>query len=111
MSDPLGLSIGATNLVAARVGCTPLIRRAVLTLSRGRAPQVGAPPDASAPRRHDHRLRGARGSPNPLVAAIQSKHRPDQLRRGTGRTRRRRRRTTLQHHDYTARTLRAQAAE
>jgi actin-like ATPase involved in cell morphogenesis len=33
MSDPLGLSIGTTNLVAARVGDPPLTRRSMLTLS------------------------------------------------------------------------------
>ncbi len=32
MSDPLGLSIGTTNLVAARVGNPPVIRRSVLNL-------------------------------------------------------------------------------
>ena len=32
MSDPLGLSIGTTNLVAARVGNQPVRRRSVLTL-------------------------------------------------------------------------------
>ena len=31
MSDPLGLSIGTTNLVAARVGSQPVIRRSVLS--------------------------------------------------------------------------------
>jgi Hsp70 protein len=31
MSDPLGLSIGTTNLVAARVGNQPVIRRSVLS--------------------------------------------------------------------------------
>ena len=41
MSDPLGLSIGATNLVAARVGRPPVMRRAVLTLFSDRAPEVG----------------------------------------------------------------------
>ena len=35
MSDPLGLSIGTTNLVAARVGNQPVIRRSVLTLAGG----------------------------------------------------------------------------
>ena len=35
MSDPLGLSIGTTNLVAARVGNQPVIRRSVLTLADG----------------------------------------------------------------------------
>ncbi|AWT51703.1 Hsp70 family protein [Mycolicibacterium smegmatis] len=43
MSDPLGLSIGTTNLVAARVGNQPEIRRSVLTLSADRTPQVGVP--------------------------------------------------------------------
>src|SRR6478609_4762282 len=33
MSDPMGLSIGTTNLVAARVGNPPVIRRSVLTVS------------------------------------------------------------------------------
>lgn len=33
MSDPLGLSIGTTNLVAARVGSPPVTRRSVLPLS------------------------------------------------------------------------------
>jgi actin-like ATPase involved in cell morphogenesis len=33
MSDPLGLSIGTTNLVAARVGDPPVTRRSVLTIS------------------------------------------------------------------------------
>lgn len=33
MTDPLGLSIGTTNLVAARVGNPPLLRRSVLPLS------------------------------------------------------------------------------
>jgi hypothetical protein len=33
MSDPLGLSIGTTNLVAARVGDPPLTQRSVLTVS------------------------------------------------------------------------------
>ena len=41
MSDALGLSIGATNLVAARVGRPPVMRRAVLTLFSDRAPEVG----------------------------------------------------------------------
>lgn len=43
MSDPLGLSIGTTNLVAARVGNQPVSRRSVLTLSTDRTPQVGVP--------------------------------------------------------------------
>jgi actin-like ATPase involved in cell morphogenesis len=34
MSDPLGLSVGTTNLVAARVGNQPVTRRAMLTLAQ-----------------------------------------------------------------------------
>jgi actin-like ATPase involved in cell morphogenesis len=35
MSDPMGLSIGTTNLVAARVGNEPVTRRSVLNLPSG----------------------------------------------------------------------------
>ncbi|ORW63383.1 Hsp70 family protein, partial [Mycobacterium parmense] len=41
MHDPLGLSIGNTNLVAARKDCPPVARRAVLTLYPHCAPKVG----------------------------------------------------------------------
>ena len=34
MSDPLGLSVGTTNLVAARVGNQPVTRRSMLTLAK-----------------------------------------------------------------------------
>src|SRR4029079_19172600 len=34
MSDPLGLSVGTTNLVAARVGNQPATRRSMLTLGQ-----------------------------------------------------------------------------
>ncbi|GAB2997121.1 Hsp70 family protein [Mycobacterium bourgelatii] len=43
MYDPLGLSIGATNLVAACNGKTPVTRRTVLTLYPHCAPKVGTP--------------------------------------------------------------------
>src|SRR6201993_2536580 len=43
MHDPLGLSIGTTNLVAARNGSPPVSRRAVLTLYPHCAPQNGLP--------------------------------------------------------------------
>lgn len=43
MYDPLGLSIGTTNLVAARNGSPPVTRRAVLTLYPHCAPKVGVP--------------------------------------------------------------------
>ncbi|GAB7143013.1 Hsp70 family protein [Mycobacterium riyadhense] len=42
MYDPLGLSIGTTNLVAASNGKTPVTRRAVLTLYPHCAPKIGA---------------------------------------------------------------------
>lgn len=43
MYDPLGLSIGTTNLVAARNGSPPVTRRSVVTLYPHCAPKVGAP--------------------------------------------------------------------
>ncbi|CQD04531.1 putative proline and threonine rich protein [Mycobacterium lentiflavum] len=43
MYDPLGLSIGTTNLVAACDGNQPVSRRAVLTLYPHCAPKVGLP--------------------------------------------------------------------
>lgn len=48
MFDPLGLSIGTTNLVAVRHGTPPVTRRAVLTLCPHRAPELGAPTERSA---------------------------------------------------------------
>ncbi len=41
MYDPVGLSIGTTNLVAARNGSSPVARRAVLTLYPHCAPKIG----------------------------------------------------------------------
>ncbi|HEY7054318.1 MAG TPA: Hsp70 family protein [Mycobacterium sp.] len=64
MSDPLGLSIGTTNLVAARVGAPPLLRRAV-TMSAGGMPITG----------FVERV----GDPVPLVAADGSQHRAESL--------------------------------
>ena len=43
MSESLGLSLGVANLVAARVGGTPLTRRSVLTVYDQRASEVGLP--------------------------------------------------------------------
>ena len=48
MYDPLGLSIGTTNLVAVRSGTPPVSRRAVLTLFPDRAPELGLPDKDSA---------------------------------------------------------------
>jgi len=47
MYDPLGLSIGNTNLVAVRSGNPPVERRAVLTLFPDRAPELGVPGEDS----------------------------------------------------------------
>ncbi|MGH3674841.1 MAG: Hsp70 family protein [Mycobacterium sp.] len=41
MSDPLGLSVGTTNLVAARVGNQPVTRRSVLTLGQAGVTMTG----------------------------------------------------------------------
>jgi hypothetical protein len=43
MYDPLGLSIGTTNLVAASNGSAPVSRRAILTLYPHCAPKIGLP--------------------------------------------------------------------
>lgn len=47
MYDPLGLSIGTTNLVAARNESPPVTRRSVLTLYPHCAPKVGVPEENS----------------------------------------------------------------
>ncbi|MGB7359390.1 MAG: molecular chaperone, partial [Mycobacterium sp.] len=72
MTEPLGLSIGMTNLVAARVGRPPVIRRSILTLFDDRAPEVGVPTGSGLV------LNGfvdRVGDPVPLVAADGSAHR------------------------------------
>jgi Hsp70 protein len=43
MSESLGLSLGVANLVAARVGSTPVVRKSVLTVYDHRASEVGLP--------------------------------------------------------------------
>jgi len=78
MSDPLGLSIGTTNLVAARVDNQPVIRRSVLTLFGHAAPAVGVPSahtDGIVLSGFVERI----GDPVPLVAVDGSSHRADQL--------------------------------
>ena len=78
MSDPLGLSIGTTNLVAARVDNQPLIRRSVLTLFGHAAPAVGVPSahtDGIVLSGFVERV----GDPVPLVAVDGSSHHADQL--------------------------------
>ncbi|MBY0290532.1 MAG: Hsp70 family protein [Mycobacteriaceae bacterium] len=85
MSDSLGLSIGMTNLVAARMGRPPVMRRSVLTLFEDRAAEVGVPSEYSG----DPSIRPSGmvltgfvervGDPVPLVAADGSAHRGEQV--------------------------------
>ena len=82
MTDPLGLSIGATNLVAARVGRPPVMRRAVLTLFSDRAPEVGVPAENPALNQPGVVLSGfveRVGDPVPLVAEDGSSHRAERV--------------------------------
>src|SRR6201747_914061 len=75
MNEPLGLSVGTTNLVAARVGAAPVTRRSVLTVFNDRAPQAGEVP---APNQPGLVLTGfveRVGDPVPLVASDGSTHR------------------------------------
>ncbi|WP_019970268.1 Hsp70 family protein [Mycobacterium sp. 141] len=72
MTDALGLSIGTTNLVAAREGRPPVLRRSILTLFPDRAPEVGEYAGQGLP------LTGfveRTGDPVPIVAADGSQHR------------------------------------
>jgi Hsp70 protein len=82
MSDSVGLSIGTTHLVAARVGENPITRRAVLTLFPNRAPEVGVPSENPHLTEPGLVLTGfveRVGDPVPLVAPDGSTHRADQL--------------------------------
>ena len=80
MSDSLGLSIGITNLVAARMGRAPVMRRSVLTLFNDRAPDVGVAIENRATPNVGNQglvLSGfveRVGDPVPLVAADGSSH-------------------------------------
>ncbi|MCW2733698.1 MAG: molecular chaperone, partial [Mycobacterium sp.] len=75
MSEPLGLSVGTTNLVAARVGATPVTRRSVLTVFTDRAPEVGEFPGPNQPGLVLAGFVDRVGDPVPLVAADGSSHR------------------------------------
>ena len=82
MSDSLGLSIGMTNLVAARVGRPPVMRRAVLTLLSDRAPEVGVPGENPALNQPGVMLTGfveRVGDPVPLIAEDGSSHRAERV--------------------------------
>jgi hypothetical protein len=78
MTDSLGLSVGMTNLVAARIGRPPVMRRSILTLFDDRAPEVGVPSEFSpSPNQPGLVLSGfvdRVGDPVPLVAADGSPH-------------------------------------
>ncbi|KWX66252.1 hypothetical protein ASJ79_26110 [Mycobacterium sp. NAZ190054] len=81
MTEPLGLSIGMTNLVAARVGRPPVTRRSILNVFGDRAPEVGAPseiPGFTEPRLVLTGFVERVGDPVPLVAADGSAHRGEQ---------------------------------
>ncbi|MDX1871907.1 Hsp70 family protein [Mycolicibacterium sp. 120266] len=76
MSDPLGLSIGTTNLVATSVGGQSVTRRAVLTLPPHGAPVVGVPTgDGLVLAGFVDRV----GDPVPLVATDGSSYSADDL--------------------------------
>src|SRR5690348_3438391 len=82
MSDSLGLSIGATNLVAARIGRPPVMRRAVLTVFRDRAPEVGVAAENPALTQPGVTLTGfveRVGDPVPLIAQDGSSHRAERV--------------------------------
>ncbi len=82
MYDPLGLSIGTTNLVAARNENPPVIRRSVLTLYPHCAPNVGVPEENSYPVEPGVMMKGfveRIGDSVALVSADGSAHDPELL--------------------------------
>ncbi len=82
MTDSLGLSIGVTNLVAARVGHMPVLRRSVLTLLPDRPAEVGVADEHPGAPAQGLVLTGfveRVGDPVPLVAADGSTHRGEQV--------------------------------
>ncbi len=77
MSESLGLSIGVANLVAARVGSTPVTRTPVLTLFDDRPSEVGLPEENANLTQPGLVLRGfieRIGDRTPLVAADGTKY-------------------------------------
>ena len=86
MTDSLGLSIGATNLAAARVGHPPVTRRSVVTLFGDRAPQVGVESENTGSSEPGLTLSGfvdRLGEPAPIVAGgrLHPQRRPSAARR------------------------------
>lgn len=77
MTDSLGLSIGAANLVAARDGGAPVARSSVLTLFENRPTEIGLPEENPALTGTGLVLRGfveRVGDRAPLVAADGTKY-------------------------------------
>ncbi|OBG35758.1 Hsp70 family protein [Mycobacterium sp. E3198] len=77
MSEPLGLSIGAANLVAARGSGAPVVRSAVLTLFENRPTEIGLPEENPNLTESGLVLRGfveRVGDRAPLVAADGTKY-------------------------------------
>jgi actin-like ATPase involved in cell morphogenesis len=77
MSESLGLSIGAANLVAARTGSAPVTRSSVLTLFEHRPTEIGLPEENPNLTEPGLVLRGfveRVGNPAPLVAADGTKY-------------------------------------
>ena len=87
MNEALGLSVGSTNLVAARPGRQPVTRRSVITLWDSRPAEVGVPsenPELTSPNLTEAGLvlRGfveRVGDPVPLIAADGSPHTGESL--------------------------------
>jgi actin-like ATPase involved in cell morphogenesis len=77
MSESLGLSIGAANLVAARAGGAPVVRSSVLTLFERRPTEIGLPEENPNLTEPGLVLRGfveRVGDRAPLVAADGTKY-------------------------------------
>ncbi|MCV7197837.1 Hsp70 family protein [Mycobacterium angelicum] len=82
MNDPLGLSIGVANLVAARTSSAPVTRRSVLTLFGHRTPEVGDAdenPNLNEPGLLLSGFVERVGDSEPLIAADGSTHAADAL--------------------------------
>ena len=77
MSESLGLSLGVANLVAAREGSTPVVRKSVLTVYDQRASEVGLPEENSGSTEPGLVMRGfveRVGDRAPLVATDGTKY-------------------------------------
>ena len=82
VADPVGLSIGTTNLVAVRAGTQPVTRRSVLTLYDQRPPEVGLSaenPNLTEPGLVMRGFVERVGDPVPLVASDGSSHLAERL--------------------------------